>query len=77
MSAGWFLTIVTTAIVPAILVARVDFRFFRQVMGASAREAKGRLLLHRAVGWILVIAYFFGIALWSEELPKLAKALGL
>ena len=77
VSAGWFLALVTTAIVPAILVARVDFRFFRQVMGASTREATRRVLLHRAVGWTLVIAYFFGIALWSEQLPKLAKALGL
>ena len=77
VSAGSFLTIVATAAVPAILVARRDFRFFREAMGATPREATRKLLLHRAIGWTLAIAYFFGIALWSEELPALAKALGL
>jgi hypothetical protein len=77
VTGAWFLTIAGTAIVPAIVVGRIDFRFFRQVMGATSRDATKRLLLHRAVGWILAIAYFFGIALWSEQLPELAKALGL
>jgi hypothetical protein len=74
---GWFLTIVATAIVPAILVARLDFRFFRRALGATSREAARRVIVHRAIAWTLAIAYFFGIALWSEQLPELARALGL
>src|SRR4029078_9800811 len=77
VTAGWFLTIVATAIVPAILVARVDFQFFRRALGATSREAARHVIVHRAIAWTLAIAYFFGIALWSEQLPELAKALGL
>jgi hypothetical protein len=77
VSAGWFLTIVATAIVPAILVARLDFRFFRHGLGATSREAARSVIAHRAIAWTLAITYFFGIALWSEQLPELAKALGL
>jgi len=77
VNARWFLPIVVSAVVPAVLVARLDFRFFRHDMGATSRQAKSSVVLHRAIAWTLAIAYFFGIALWSEQLPELAKAVGL
>jgi hypothetical protein len=34
------------------------------------------LLLNRAIGWPLGLAYFFGIAIWSEQLPEFLHWIG-
>ena len=68
---------VLSAIVPFAYSCLVDFRFFRDVAGRSPRGAMADLLLNRAIGWPMGIAYFFGIAIWSGPLPEFLRWIGL
>lgn len=51
--------------------ARVDRRFFRDVLSGST-DATSDLLLQRTIAWTCSILYFFGIALWPEIIGRIA-----
>jgi hypothetical protein len=69
----WFTPLVLTAAVPAAWSTYIDFHFFREVTGRSKRGAIRDVVSHRALGWVAAVAYFLGIALWSDTLPGLLK----
>jgi hypothetical protein len=73
----WFFPIVLAAAVPFVWSLRIDWRFFRETLGRSPRQALRDLVVCRAFVWVGGVAYFFGIALWSDTLPGLAMKLGL
>jgi len=73
---GWLPWVASSAVVPFGLSLRLDLRFFSEVCERSRREAITDLLLNRAIGWPLGVAYFFGIAIWSEQLPEFVHWVG-
>ncbi len=73
---SWFWPAVAAALIPVVWSARIDWRFFRDVLGRSPRGAFVDLLIHRAIAWGLGVAYFFGIAIWWDVLPGIAMKLG-
>jgi hypothetical protein len=73
---AWLPWVASTAMVPFGLSVRLDVRFFSDVCHRSPREAITDLLLNRAIGWPLGVAYFFGIAIWSEQLPEFVHWIG-
>jgi hypothetical protein len=60
-----------SAVAPFVLSWRSDLRFFRVHTGSSPQAAVLRVLMLRVIAWGAGIAYFFGIALWSDQLPAL------
>jgi hypothetical protein len=74
---SWFWPAVAAAVIPLAWSARTDWRFFRDVLGRAPRRAAADVVLHRAIAWTAGVAYFFGIAIWSDILPGLAAKLGL
>jgi hypothetical protein len=74
--APWFFPVAYAAVVPFLWSLRVDWRFFRDTLHHSPREARRDLVVSRAIVWAGGVAYFFGIALWSDVLPGLAAKLG-
>ncbi|HKW00784.1 MAG TPA: hypothetical protein VJN96_13245 [Vicinamibacterales bacterium] len=75
--AAWFYPVTLAAAVPFLWSLRIDWRFFRETLGRSPREARRDLVVSRAIAWIGGVAYFFGIALWSDVLPGLVAKLGV
>ena len=73
----WFFPVLFAGAVPLVWSLRVDWRFFRGTLGRSPRQALRDLVIHRAIEWTGGVAYFLGIALWSDVLPGLAMKLGL
>ena len=76
-SGSWMTVFVLSALAPFAWSFVIDFRFFRDVSLRSTRGAVQDLILFRALGWPLGIAYFFGIAIWSEQLPEFLHWMGL
>lgn len=73
----WFYPVLIAGAVPLGWSLRIDWRFFRDTLGRSPRQALRDLVVHRTIEWVGGVAYFFGIALWSDTLPGLAMKLGL
>ena len=73
----WLLFLVLSALVPFAASLFIDARFFREVSGRVPRAARTDVLIHRAIAWPLGIGYFFGIAIWSDQLPALLHWIGL
>jgi hypothetical protein len=66
-AAQWFTRISTTAFIAAIVVtSRLDFTFFRDVLGRTPRRAAVDLVVQRAIGWSATIGYFI-----ASSAPKL------
>jgi hypothetical protein len=72
----WFSPIEFSLLVPVVWSTVLDFHFFREAMGRSARAAIGDLLSYRLVAWGGATAYFFGIAIWYEIVPIVFGWLG-
>ena len=73
----WFFPVLIAGAVPLVWSLRIDWRFFRTALGRSPRQALRDLVVHRAIEWVGVVAYFLGIAIWYNVLPGLAMKLGL
>jgi hypothetical protein len=58
-------TVQATIVCVIVWSARLDLRFFRDVLSAPGRHT-GDVIMQRSIGWIASIVYFFGIALWAE-----------
>ncbi len=54
------------AVVPILWSMVIDFRFFRDTTAHSPRHAIRDVIRMRAIAWPIGIAYFFGIAIWSD-----------
>ena len=74
---SWFFPLLTAGALPLVWSLRIDWRFFRDGLGRSPRQAVRDLAVHRAIEWIGVVAYFLGIALWYQVLPEWAMKVGL
>ena len=73
----WFFPVLIAGTVPLVWSLRIDWRFFRDTLGRSPRQALRDLVVHRAIAWTGGVAYFLGIAIWYDVLPGLAMKLGL
>ena len=73
----WLFPVLIAGALPLIWSLRIDWRFFRDTLGRSPRQALRDLAIHRAIEWTGIVAYFLGIALWYEALPSLPMKLGL
>lgn len=73
----WFYPVLIAGAVPLVWSLGIDWRFFRETLGRSPRQALRDLAIHRGIEWIGGVAYFLGMALWSDQLPALAMKLGL
>ena len=62
-----------SAIVPFVWTYVGDVRFFRHAMGRSTSGAVADVAITRAIAWTAGLAYFLGIAIWSEQLPELVQ----
>jgi hypothetical protein len=69
----WIIPALYGSIATAVWAAYLDFHFFRQVMRRTAADALRDVALHHAFGWTAALAYFFGIAIWSETLPEIIR----
>jgi len=58
--------VVGSLIVPACWALYLDRHFFRIVLPRPSRSVWRDLVTERAVGWILAIGWFYGIALWAD-----------
>jgi len=76
-SGAWLFPLMIAGALPLIWSLRLDWRFFHERLGRSPRHALRDLVVHRAVEWFGVVAYFLGIALWYQYLPALAMKVGL
>jgi hypothetical protein len=72
----WFVPVLIAGALPLGWSLRIDWRFFRETLGRSARQALRDLAVHRAVEWTGIVGYFLGIALWYQVLPEVAMRLG-
>lgn len=73
----WFLPVQIGCALPLGWAARLDLRFFRDVMQRSARGAWLDLAIHRALAWTAIVIYFFGIAIWGDIVPRVVAWIGL
>lgn len=73
----WFFPVLIAGVVPLLWSLSIDWRFFRDTLGRAPRQALADLVVHRAIEWTAVVAYFLGIAIWYDVLPGLAFKLGL
>lgn len=73
----WFLPGVLSAAIPAVLSVPGDVRFFRQTVRQPQACAIRSVIWHHTISWTLAVAYFLGIAIWSDTLPGLARRVGL
>jgi hypothetical protein len=60
-----------SAIVPFALSASRDIRWLRADHGRTMREAVADVSVLRVVTWGASLAWFFGIAAWYLEVPKI------
>jgi hypothetical protein len=67
----WLLPLILSALIPIVWSVVSDLRWLRGE-GRTARQAAADVCALRAVTWGAGIAWFFGIAIWYGEVPKLA-----
>ena len=67
---AWFPALLLSSLVPFVLVVLADVRFVREGLGRPARAARMDILLQRLIGWTGGLAYFLGIALRAEIVPR-------
>ena len=72
----WIFSALLAAIVPIAWSAYLDFHFFRDVMSRPSGGAAWDLVLFRAIAWSGATAYFFGIAIWAEIVPRVFPWMG-
>jgi hypothetical protein len=59
--------ILASMVAPACWAAYLDFQFFRLVLRRrSGNAAWADLFTARAIGWVVALGYFFGIAAWAQ-----------
>jgi hypothetical protein len=59
-SSRWMSDIGSVCAVAAVMVsARIDLRFFHDVLGRRSRRAMLDVLVHRGIGWSVTVLYFF------------------
>lgn len=58
------------AVIPFTLSARGDIRWLRRDHGRTMREAATDVAILRIVTWGACLVWFFGIAVWYTEVPK-------
>lgn len=68
----WIRAATFSTIMPIAWTVRQDARWLRADHGRTARQAALDVVGLRLVTWGAGIAWFFGIAIWYGELPKLA-----
>lgn len=69
----WIFWANVSVLVPIVLGARQDWRWLRSDQGRTPREAGVDVVALRFVSWGAGLAWFFGIAVWYGELPKLVR----
>ena len=67
----WLDLVLRSALLPAAWSLVIDFHFSRTVMRRTAARAIGDLFLLRAIAWPAAVAYYGGIAMWTQVLPSL------
>ena len=73
----WLGPLAASAVVPFLWSLVIDFRFFRGAAGQPTHRAIRDLVIERGIAWPLGVAYFFGIAIWSDQLPAFLHWIGL
>jgi hypothetical protein len=59
-SSRWMRDIGSVGAVAAVIAsARIDLRFFHDVLGRQSRRAMLDVLVHRGIGWSVTVLYFF------------------
>jgi hypothetical protein len=69
----WIRAAIVTTIVPIVWSIRQDVRWLRADQGRTSREAALDVVGLRLVTWGAGVVWFFGIAIWYGELPKLGE----
>lgn len=66
----WLPPIAISMVIPIAWSLAIDFRFFREGVGRTTREACRDLAIQRSLSWSAIVAYFFGIAIVGEVVPQ-------
>jgi hypothetical protein len=70
-AAQWFSRVGTVAFLAAIVVSvRLDFAYFRDVLGRTRQRAAVDVVVQRAIAWSITVAYFIVMST-----PKIASTL--
>ncbi len=67
----WVTTLALSAVVPLVWSIARDFRWCRERQARTARQSLIDVAVLRLLTWAPGLAWFFGIAIWYGEVPKL------
>lgn len=68
----WIVLVLLSALLPIVWSIVTDVKWLRRAQGRTGSDAAADVCALRAVTWGAGVAWFFGIAIWYGEVPKLA-----
>lgn len=66
----WFVVLFVSLLLPIVSGVICDTRWLRADCGRTRSQAATDVVLLRLIGWGAGVIWFFGIAIWYGELPK-------